>query len=212
MTNLHRLFALSAVSLVIGTTACSSLKKATSAQGPRTTADSSSYEREAIRRDSILAAQAAMQDSINRARALEDSLRLAREAEQRAAASLADARAVIGATIYFDYDQSGLTDAARDALNGKISVLRANPTIKLRITGHTDERGADEYNLALGLRRASETKQYLIAGGVENGRLEINSLGEEAPAVQGDVEEAYARNRRAEFEIINGELQEGVAQ
>ena len=76
--------------------------------------------------------------------------------------------------------------------------------MRIRIVGHADAQGSDEYNLALGLRRAAETKRYLAALGVEESRMEIVTFGEERPAVQGESQEAYALNRRAEFEIISG--------
>jgi peptidoglycan-associated lipoprotein len=110
----------------------------------------------------------------------------------------------MSATIYFDYDESALTEEARSAIEAKAPVLLRHPNLRIRITGHTDSRGSDEYNLALGLRRAAETKRYLVALGVEDSRMEIVTMGEERPAVQGTTEEAYALNRRAEFEIIAG--------
>jgi len=75
--------------------------------------------------------------------------------------------------------------------------------MRIRISGHADARGSDEYNLALGLRRAAEVKRYLAALGIDESRIEIVTMGEERPAVQGSTEEAYALNRRAEFEIIS---------
>ncbi|MDQ3244710.1 MAG: OmpA family protein, partial [Gemmatimonadota bacterium] len=71
-------------------------------------------------------------------------------------------------------------------------------------TGHADAQGSDEYNLALGLRRAAEAKRYLAALGIPENRVEIVTMGEERAAVQGRTEEAYALNRRAEFEVIAG--------
>ena len=70
----------------------------------------------------------------------------------------------------------------------------------LAITGHTDERGTAEYNLALGQRRAAQVKRYLTSKGIEDARLSTQSLGDSQPAVQGTDESAYAQNRRAEFQ------------
>jgi peptidoglycan-associated lipoprotein len=112
-------------------------------------------------------------------------------------------RTLIGATIYFDLDESELTEESRTALEAKAPLLIRHPRARIRITGHCDSRGSDEYNLALGLRRAAETKRYLAALGVDEGRIEIVTMGEERPAVQGSTEEAYALNRRAEFEVIS---------
>jgi peptidoglycan-associated lipoprotein len=149
----------------------------------------------------------ACQDSIARAR--EDSARRAneereraeREARERATAS---ARAALEAKVYFDYDASDLTGEGRAALDAKLPVLRANPQLRLRISGHADERGSDEYNLALGQRRAAAAKRYLTDQGVDAARLDIVSYGEERPAAEGQTEEAFRQNRRAEFEIVAG--------
>ncbi len=143
----------------------------------------------------------ARQDSIDRANAARDAA--AREAAARATAA---ARAAIEAKVFFDYDQSDLSDAARATLDAKIPVLRANPQLRLRIAGHADERGSDEYNLALGQRRAAAAKRYLTDQGVDAGRLDIVSYGEERPAVEGQTEEAFKANRRAEFEVTAGSI------
>ncbi len=111
---------------------------------------------------------------------------------------------MVGATIYFDLDESVLTEESRTALEAKAPVLIRHPRMHVRIVGHCDARGSDEYNLALGLRRAAETKRYLAALGVDESRMEIVTMGEERPAVQGNTEEAYALNRRAEFEVLTG--------
>jgi peptidoglycan-associated lipoprotein len=159
------------------------------------------------RADSIARAEAARQAEIARAQAEQDSLRALREREQRQSAQGADAMAVLGATIYYDYDQAALTDAALELLRAKVPVLQAQPALRIRITGHTDDRGSSEYNLALGLRRAAEAKAFLVTNGVDAGRIEIGSMGEEMPAVVGETEEAWSKNRRAEFTPIGGSAQ-----
>ncbi len=106
-------------------------------------------------------------------------------------------------TIYFDLDDSTLGDDSRAALEAKAPIIIRHAGMRIRITGHADARGSDEYNLALGLRRAAEAKRYLAALGIDESRIEIVTMGEERPAVQGNTEEAYALNRRAEFEIIS---------
>ena len=149
----------------------------------------------------------ACQDALARARA--DSIDRANkarermEADARARASAA-ARAAIEAVTLFDYDQSDLAADARAILDAKLPVLRANPGMRLRISGHADERGSDEYNLALGQRRAAAVKRYLTDQGIDGGRLDIVSYGEERPASEGGSEEAFRKNRRAEFEIVAG--------
>ena len=149
----------------------------------------------------------ACQDSIAKARS--DSIDRANkerermEADARARASAA-ARAAIDAKVYFEYDQSDLSAIARGILDAKLPVLRANPGMRLRISGHADERGSDEYNLALGQRRAAAVKRYLTDQGIDAGRLDIVSYGEERPASEGESEEAFRQNRRAEFDIVAG--------
>ncbi len=101
-------------------------------------------------------------------------------------------------TIYFDFDRSEIRADQRDSLraNGtKINGMSGNITIE----GHTDERGSEEYNLALGERRADSVKRYLTDLGVSSSRLSTVSFGESRPAVQGHDESAWRYNRRGEF-------------
>jgi peptidoglycan-associated lipoprotein len=74
----------------------------------------------------------------------------------------------------------------------------------MRIAGHADERGSVEYNLALGMRRAEAVRDYLAGFGLEAGRFEVTSMGEDMPLDRGSNEAAWARNRRAEFTITAG--------
>jgi peptidoglycan-associated lipoprotein len=105
-------------------------------------------------------------------------------------------------TVYFDFDRSDLRQDARNSLTKNAEfMLKSNKTAKVMIEGHCDERGSAEYNLALGERRATSAMQYLITLGIQPGRLSIVSYGKEKPAVQGNDEEAWAKNRRAEFVI-----------
>ena len=116
---------------------------------------------------------------------------------QRAQAELA---ALLTQKVYFDYDRDVLRDDTRTVLDAKVPVLLANPGVSLLISGHTDERGTAEYNLALGQRRAAQVKRYLASKGVPDTRLTAQSVGDAQPAVQGTDESAYSQNRRAEFE------------
>ncbi|HWZ60891.1 MAG TPA: peptidoglycan-associated lipoprotein Pal [Gemmatimonadaceae bacterium] len=144
---------------------------------------------------------AARRDSIARAQRLADSLR----AEQdRLAAALAAARNTITQLIYFDYNKADLTDQDKATLDAKIPVLNANPSIRIRVAGNCDARGSDEYNLALGQRRASAAKRYLVDHGVDAARIDVISYGKERPVAQGDNEQAYAQNRNDQFEITAG--------
>jgi peptidoglycan-associated lipoprotein len=152
-------------------------------------------------------------DSIRRAEE-DDARRRAEEANRRRADSIAAAeaagrnagaaRAALTATIHFEYDQSDLRAEDRAILDAKVPILQANPSVMITIQGHTDERGSDEYNLALGQRRAATVKRYLIDHGIAESRLQTITFGEERPVAQGNTEAAFAQNRRAEFEITAG--------
>ena len=108
----------------------------------------------------------------------------------------------ITARIHFPFDQSRITDEAAQVLRRKADVLRDNPGVRLVIEGHCDERGSNEYNMALGQRRANAARQYLLDLGVpEDVIVRTVSYGEERPLVNRSTEEAWAQNRRAEFEI-----------
>lgn len=103
--------------------------------------------------------------------------------------------------IYFDFDSFILSDTARAALAGNFEKLQATPQASLRIEGHCDERGSDEYNMALSERRAHAARAYLEALGIPSARLSAIGYGEEKPAASGAGEEAWAGNRRDEFII-----------
>ena len=109
-------------------------------------------------------------------------------------------RQTLSQVIYFDYDKDLLREDARIILDGKAAILVANPAVTLVITGHTDEQGTAEYNLALGQRRAAQVKRYLVSKGVQDARLSAQSLGDSQPANAGTDEGSYQQNRRAEFE------------
>ncbi|PYP14398.1 MAG: peptidoglycan-associated lipoprotein Pal [Gemmatimonadetes bacterium] len=164
--------------------------------------------------DSAAAAAKARQDSIDAAnaeaarRAAEDSARIARQREADSLAALSrgseEVRATLAAMIHFDLDKSNIRGDDMGALDQKVAILQANPDLRIRVGGHCDERGSDEYNLALGNRRAQAAKQYLVSHGIDAGRIETQSWGEERPLVDGHDESAWSQNRRDEFEIISG--------
>jgi len=185
------------LAMVAALTACPK-KPAPSTMPAPVNADS--LARENARRDSIAAADRARADSIARAQRTADSL----AAAQRAAAEQATnaSRSALTAIVYFDYDRSELSSEAQATLDAKVPLLTGASATRLRITGHTDNRGSDEYNLALGLRRANSVKRYLTAHGVDASRLETASLGEEQPVAEGDDEASRAQNRRAEFVVV----------
>ena len=113
-------------------------------------------------------------------------------------------RNTLAQPIYFDYDADEIRPDARAALEAKLPILLANRAVRLRISGHTDERGSDEYNLALGQRRAASARRFLETRGVDPSRIDIVSFGEERPVGMGSSETAWASNRRDEFEIVAG--------
>ena len=102
-------------------------------------------------------------------------------------------------TVYFDYDDSRLRVDARETLRTNAQALSEKPDLRVTIEGHCDERGSNEYNLALGNRRANAAKMYLIDLGIDTSRLRTLSYGEERPAVRGHTEVAWEKNRRGVF-------------
>ena len=164
-----------------------------------------------------LAAEQARRDSIAAAQARAGSIRRAQEAAQQAerqrrADSLAAVRAetnavrdLISRMVHFDFNMSNIRDGEdTEVLEQKLAVLLANPNLRLEIVGHCDERGTDEYNMALGNRRAVSSRAFLTDRGIAESRITVRSRGEEQPLDSGHTEEAWARNRRAEFRVTGG--------
>jgi peptidoglycan-associated lipoprotein len=105
-------------------------------------------------------------------------------------------------TIYFDLDSYVLRQDARDALTKNSQWMLKTASSKVRLEGNCDERGSDEYNLALGEKRAKAAKSYLVALGVPAERLDTISYGKEKPVDSGHNEAAWAKNRRVDFVIV----------
>ena len=103
--------------------------------------------------------------------------------------------------IYFDFDSDDLRPDTRETLKANAAWLMDNPTVILDIEGHCDERGTNDYNMALGAKRAQAAMDYLITVGVAAGRLSTTSYGEEVPVCQEQTEECWAKNRRDRFVI-----------
>ena len=103
----------------------------------------------------------------------------------------------IGNTVYFAFDSAALDPRGQQTLSRQAAFLKVNPSIKITIEGHCDERGTREYNLALGERRASASRDFLLAQGVDAARVRIVSYGKERPVVEGSNEAAWAKNRRS---------------
>jgi peptidoglycan-associated lipoprotein len=103
--------------------------------------------------------------------------------------------------IYFAFDRYDLDSVARADLQAKADLLKKYPGVKVQIEGHCDSRGTEEYNLALGERRARAAYDYLLMLGVRPAQLATHSYGKMYPAVQGNTEEAWSKNRRDEFNV-----------
>jgi peptidoglycan-associated lipoprotein len=152
----------------------------------------------------IKAQSRAREDSIARAEAAR-----AAEAQHRAdsiAAAqrrAADAEAALGTTLHFDYNKSEIRPEDIALLDAKLAILRASPSARIRIAGNCDERGSDEYNLALGNRRAIAARQYLVDRGIDPSRIETTSYGEEKPVDPGHDEAAWAKNRNDQFSLLS---------
>ena len=103
----------------------------------------------------------------------------------------------IGNKVYFDFDSSALSADAKSTLNAQAAFLRSNPSVRITVEGHADERGTREYNLALGDRRASAARDFLVAQGIDGARIKTISYGKERPEMVGSNDEAWAKNRRS---------------
>lgn len=173
-----------AVALVLSVAACGGHNPAPESQP---TPDTMGSETETPNADADAEAR-------ERARREEEARRRAAERER--------ALAVIRERVHFDFDKADIRSDAEQVLQRKVAVLREYPGVQLRIEGHCDERGSNEYNLALGQRRAEAVKHYLTSYGLSPDRFTTISYGEERPLVDGHDEDAWAQNRRAEFVVV----------
>jgi len=163
--------------------------------------------------DSLAALQRAHDDSVRAAERAQARATEERLAEQHRADSLAAAartsellKQTVAEMIHFDFDKSQIRPPDAEALDRKIPVLKANPDVRIQIAGNCDERGSDEYNLALGNRRALAARQYLVSHGVEESRIATISYGKERPLDPGHNEEAWAKNRNDQFSILTANV------
>ena len=171
------------------------------APGPDTTTAESPNGSSATEDSIRMANEAAERERVERERAERD--RVERERVER---ETAGAREVLTEIVFFEYDSDEIGAEAEQNLRLKAAVLAANPNVRLRIEGHADQRGSTEYNLALGQRRAEAVRAFLANYGVDPDRFTTVSYGKERPLVEGDDEEAWSRNRRAEFAVIGGQV------
>lgn len=123
------------------------------------------------------------------------------EAESAAEAMAASLREMT--VFYFDFDESSVKSAAKEALAAHAAFLANNPSMKVVLEGHADERGTPEYNLALGDRRGMSVRQYLLANGASSSQIKVVSYGEERPVATGHTESSWAKNRRVELKYQN---------
>ena len=138
----------------------------------------------------------------------ETATQASKEVQQPTADMSEEERAILAARnmflsedIYFEFDKATLDSMSQDILTRKADWMRDNPDVVVSVEGHCDERGTNEYNLALGERRAEITKSFLVDLGIEAYRISTVSYGEERPVDEGHNEEAWAKNRRAHFII-----------
>jgi peptidoglycan-associated lipoprotein len=137
----------------------------------------------------------AAQQAASEAAAVAESL-----AQQQQAQDTAQALAHV---IYFDFDQSTIKAEFRTALNGHAAYLSQNPSARIVLEGHADERGTREYNIALGERRGNAVSRYLVVQGVSVDAIEVVSFGEERPVNAGQDSASLSENRRVEIRYIN---------
>ncbi len=203
---------ITAAGIVLAAACSSTPKQPAPAPGP--TAAEIAMQRHV--QDSLDAVAKVTADSIEAARQLAlvekaradsvEQARVAAEAVVRLAAEKDSAlRTELAVIVHFDVAKATLTSEGREALDRKVAILNANSGVRLKITGGTDDRGSDQYNQALGQRRAAAAKAYLIGKGIDVARLDGVSTGEKSPVDTGTGEAAWALNRRAEFSIVGGD-------
>jgi len=117
-------------------------------------------------------------------------------------AASAAALTTMQAVIHFADNQAGLSDSARTILDDKVAVFRANPKLRIVIVGHASQPGTQDYNLALGTQRAAAARSHLVAQGIAEDRIEVETQGEDNRLVEGPGEAADAENRRDQFQLL----------
>ena len=212
VVNLSKIIASSV--LVAFLAACSSTGETTdasaSAQAAQVAAEAASLAQTQADAQALKDAQeAAAAAALIEAQALADA-EAAQQAADNAAAKVAaqkqqaqKAAEALAHVIYFDFDQSTIKAEFRTALNGHAAYLSQNPSAKIVLEGHADERGTREYNIALGERRGNAVSRYLVVQGVSIEAIEVVSFGEERPVNSGSDSASLAENRRVEVRYVN---------
>lgn len=206
--NILKSKALAAAILSLGITACTTTK------APETASTAVTEQSEADRAAAEAAAAKARADAeATRTAAAAEAARLESQAladsqAKAQADAAAQANALAGSlgikTFYFGYDDANLQDGDIDALKAHAAYLGKNSGARVQVNGHSDERGTREYNMALAERRAKAVAAFLTGNGARGSQLEVVSYGEEKPAVAGEGEESWAKNRRVELEYAAG--------
>jgi peptidoglycan-associated lipoprotein len=147
------------------------------------------------RADSLRAAAEARSRAEEARRREGDSLALAARESERLAET-------VTGIIHFDFDRATIRPGDAAVLDQKLPVLQANPSVRIEIAGNCDERGSDEYNLALGNRRAIAARTYLVEHGIDGGRIVPVSNGKERPLDPAHTREAWAQNRNDQFTLL----------
>ena len=187
-----RLITIATLALVMGTVACN--KPAPAPTGP-TQAELDAAKNAA---DQEAARKAAAEEAARKAAAEEAARKAAAEAQAAAFKAAADKALV---NIHFDYDKSDIKESDRAILQGIADFMKAYPSAQVEIQGNCDERGTNEYNLALGNRRASAALAYLKTLGVDEARFSTISFGKEKPLCTEAKEACWSQNRRDEFHL-----------
>ena len=189
-----------AIAIIMIVPACQQKKKISS-QPPTTTAEEEAKRKaeekarhKELERQKAIEEESLQEESIKDA-GLADEMETERKLTEQAVFENED--------IHFEFDSIRLNPQGQEILRKKAQWLRENPRVRVVIEGHCDNRGTNEYNLALGDRRAHSAKVFLIDLGIDETRIQTLSLGEERPLDLGGTEQAWARNRRAHFVITN---------
>ena len=190
------------------TAACHSTPPAETAPAPDPTPPPVVAAQNVFNQDSADAVAKAVADSVERVRQAELARKAAADSAERArvvAAKSLELRTELGVMVHFDVGQAQLETEDMGALDRKVAILNANPSVRLKITGACDDRGSTKYNEALGERRAAAVSKYLVGKGIDVARLDRVSTGETSPIDTGNTQEAWAQNRRAEFAVVSGD-------
>ena len=133
----------------------------------------------------------------------EDSLSSASDADQNMNGDSDSGKAMGLQTIHFGYDNFTLDSEAKGILKANAQIMKDKASVKIQIEGHCDQRGGIQYNIALGEKRANSVKKFMVDQGVAKARITVISFGKEKPLDPGTSEEAYAKNRRANFVVTS---------